>query len=379
MPVCFVVHPTSTEKMQRLLSTFHRPKLTVLGIESSCDDSCVGIVEYFQRKVLVDERHSQFDIHKDHGGIVPTLAVRAHETNLPIVLNRALEALPQGETVDLVAVTQGPGLKPCLRVGMTQARALSQRLQVPLVRVHHLVAHTRVSQLHDPQDEAFLSLLVSGGHTVLSLVEGASKQTELGSTMDDAMGEAFDKVARALPIRAEQTKHGGALLEDFAKSGQPQKGLRLPEPLVGPNYPKASRGLEFSFSGLKSATARELEAHRFDPKDIALEFQRVATAHCMSNVQRALTRFPHINRLVVCGGVASNSYVRESLQALCNERNCHLVLPPKNLCVDNGVMIAFAGAELWNHFSERSKLLLRPDDLPRPRWPLSALSQDDYI
>jgi N6-L-threonylcarbamoyladenine synthase len=368
--------------LQRLLFSTGRSRsdnkqsFIVLGIESSCDDSCVGIIDFSKRKVLADERTSQFHIHNAYGGIVPILAVREHETNLPKVLEKALESV-SGETIDLIAVSTGPGLKACLRTGMNQALKLGDELKVPVIGVNHLEAHTLVCRLENPSIKfPFMTLLASGGHTLLSIAEAPGKHVELGSTLDDAMGEAFDKVIRSLNDPEACSRHGGAVLEALARKGKPNPALKLPIALRGPTN-KRPRSYDFSFSGLKSSTSRAIAKQVYPAEDIAWEFQHAAVEHAVNVVQYAVVNHPSIQQLAVCGGVASNSLLRSRLDTVIFQKfGVQVLFPSAQLCVDNGVMVAWAGAERWltpEQIINRENLLISKTTNPRARWPLSEL------
>jgi len=260
---------------------------------------------------------------------------------------------------------------------MNSALQLADKLQVPVMGVNHLEAHTLVCQLENKNVKyPFMTLLVSGGHTCLSITETPGRHRELGSTLDDAMGEAFDKVIRSLNDPEACSRHGGAVLESLAMKGKPNPSLRLPVALRGPTH-KRPRGLEFSFSGLKSATSRTIAKNEFPVEDIAFEFQRAAVEHAINVVQLGLnTEHPKVAQLVVCGGVASNKVLRQKLGELGRKQRVEVIFPTPRLCVDNGVMVAWAGAERWAHArdDERSKLLITRETNPRARWPLGELS-----
>ena len=358
--------------------------LTVLGIESSCDDSCVAVVRYSDRSILADERISQFGVHQTYGGIVPILAVREHEKNLPLVLASAMKRIEiaDKESIDLVAVTVGPGLKACLRTGMNLAIEVGKQLNVSVIGVNHLEGHALVPRIDNDQIRfPFMTLLVSGGHSCLSIANGPGDHMELGSTLDDAMGEAFDKVIRSLNHPEASARHGGAVLEALAKHGNPDSGLKLPIALRGPTH-KRPRGFDFSFSGLKSSTSRTIARNEYASEDIALAFQHAAVEHATYVVSHALESFPHVRQLVVCGGVASNEYLRSRLRTTGVKHKVEVFFPPNKLCVDNGVMIAWCGAERWmaaKTEDERKSMLISSTMHPKARWPLGDLRTDQTL
>lgn len=343
--------------------------ITVLGIESSCDDSCAALVRYPSGEILRDIRISQFDTHAPYGGIMPNLAVREHEKNMPLVLERCLHNLSSSSKPDLIAVSTGPGMKACLRVGMNHALRLGEQYNIPVLGINHLEAHTLVAR-RERVEFPYLCLLVSGGHSCVSLVLGPGHQQELGSTLDDAMGEAFDKVNRQLVGEnvTLQQQHGGAALEQLAKQGKPLAALQLP---VALRKAKSVKTLDFSFSGLKASTSRAIAKQEFAPADIALAFQTAAVQHCRIVVRNMLAAHPQVNTLVICGGVASNQALRTALSIEAARQNTQLCFPPPALCVDNGVMVAWAGAERYN--AELPQHLVTKDTNPRARWPLSEL------
>jgi len=262
-----------------------------------------------------------------------------------------------------------------LRTGMKSAIALGKELKVPVIGVNHLEAHSLVCRLERKDVEyPFMTLLVSGGHTCLSITERPGKHVELGSTLDDAMGEAFDKVIRSLNDPEACSRHGGAVLEALAKNGKFNPSLRLPIALRGPTH-KRPRGYDFSFSGLKSATSRMIAKSEFAVADVAYEFQKAAVEHCVNVIQQALTNHVSIRQLVVCGGVASNTVLRQRLTAVAAKvGNVQVIFPSVSLCVDNGVMVAWAGAERWDGSPVKDELFISEHTNPRARWPLGELT-----
>lgn len=338
---------------------------------------------------------SQAEIHAPWGGVVPKLAQEAHEEAIHRVVASALaQAEVPLSCLDAVAVTQGPGLSLCLRVGMLKARELSYEQRLPLVLVHHMEAHALVARMGREADVPFpfLCLLVSGGHNLLVLVQSVGRYVQLGTTMDDALGEAYDKVARMLGLQLKP--HGGAALEALARRGNAAR-----YPFTVPMRRHAN--CDFSFAGLKTSVRLviEQELGEVDSEeegeespedlqvkaDIAASFQRVAVAHLCERTARATEwareLLPCVGTLVVAGGVASNTYVREQLAGVAEAAGMKLVVPPPRYCTDNGVMVAWTGLErvrlgMWEP-PPHSVAPLEGEwiDL-RPRWPLTAERHD---
>ena len=303
----------------------------ILGIDTSCDDTGVGIVRAVpgQRpEVLANVVRGQTAIHREFGGIMPEQASREHLTVIDDALSEALEtaSVTLGDITE-VAVTHGPGLIGSLLVGLTYAKGLAFTLDIPLVPVHHLAGH--IASAATTSEPPFLALIASGGHTALYSVTSWSDITELGRTLDDAAGEAFDKVARVLGLGYP----GGAALAKLAQEGDP-KAVPLPRPL------QRRRDLAFSFSGLKTAAAQLFEQQpETNPADMAASFERVAIEHLITVTLRALQQTGH-HTLVIAGGVAANQHLREAL----NVPGVSVHFPPLTLATDNGAMIALAAA-----------------------------------
>jgi N6-L-threonylcarbamoyladenine synthase len=342
----------------------------VLGIETSCDETAAAVVSLDERGgglILSNVVASQIDAHAEFGGVVPEIAARAHVELLDGVIARALaEAKTDLDGIDAIAVTAGPGLIGGLIVGIMTAKALSAATTKPMIPVNHLEGHALTARLTDGLDFPYLLLLVSGGHTQILLVEGVGRYRRWASTIDDALGEAFDKTAKLLGLPYP----GGPSVERAAIGGDAAR-FAFPRPLVG------SARLDFSFSGLKTAVRRaatELAPlSDGDVADICAAFQHAVTETLRERVGRSLERFlrehPAIARpgLVIAGGVAANQAIRSAMEALCATHGVRLVAPPLHLCTDNAAMIAWAGLE-------RLRAGLVPDDAmafaPRSRWPL---------
>ncbi len=319
-----------------------------LGIETSCDDTCAAVIDSDCR-VLSNVVSSQFDLHRQYGGVVPELASRSHSRNIVHVLDAALKkggVLP--EDLDLVAVTRGPGLVGSLLVGLMVAKGLAWDLEVPLVGVNHLTAHIWAGVLDEARELPVPSvcLIVSGGHTELVLIEGRGEGEGrlLGQTRDDAAGEAFDKVARILSLGYP----GGPIIDRLA--GEYSGDLvDFPRPMLD------GKSLDFSFSGLKTAVAVYVEERRrerglseeepLDSSDavrIAASFQSAAVDVLAQKAMQAVG-VAGVRNLVVAGGVAANSELRRCLGDLCEDRDVDLIIPPPRYCTDNAAMIAAAG------------------------------------
>jgi N6-L-threonylcarbamoyladenine synthase len=338
----------------------------VLGIETSCDETAVALVDG-DRRVLAHVLFSQLDEHRLYGGVVPEIAARAHLERLDVLIRQAMDGagldFPE---LDGVAATAGPGLIGGLMVGLITAKMICLATGKPLVAVNHLEAHALTARLTDQLDFPYTLLLVSGGHCQLQVVDGVGRYRRLGATIDDAVGEAFDKVAKMLGLGHP----GGPLVEAAAHGGDPAR-FPLPRPLKG------QRSANFSFSGLKTAVRQTILASgRNDAafvRDLAASFQ-AAVADCLAdrtaNALRLLGRDPAARTLVVAGGVAANQTIRSRLESVAKGEGTRLVLPPIALCGDNGVMVAWAGIE-------RLALGLTDGlDAPaRPRWPLDETAE----
>lgn len=315
----------------------------VLGFETSCDETGIGIVR--GTTLLADAVATSVDEHARFGGVVPEVASRAHlEAMLP-TLHRALhDAQVQPEDIDAVAVTAGPGLAGALLVGAAAAKAFALALGTPLYGVNHLSAHIAVDLLeHDPLSEPAIALLVSGGHSSILLVPriGGEQLTELGATMDDAAGEAYDKVALLLGLPFP----GGPPIDRAAQDGDPA-AIAFPRAMTGPHDPAYA----FSFSGLKTAVARWVEARQragepIPVADVAASFQEAVVDVLTAKAVRA-AREHGVGHLVIGGGVAANSRLRALAQQRCDDAGIVLRVPRPGLCTDNGAMVAALGSQL---------------------------------
>jgi len=314
----------------------------VLGIESSCDEMAAAVVED-GRVIRANVVQSQDDVHAVYGGVVPELASRDHVRVVSAVVARALaEAGLEPSELDGVAVTAGPGLVGSLLVGLSFGKAFAYRAGVPLVGVHHLEGHLVAAELSgDGIERPYLGLVVSGGHTALYHMGDLAGPRLLGQTRDDAVGEAFDKVAKLLGLGFP----GGPAVSRAAERGDPG-AVDFPRPMA------KKPGLDFSYSGLKTAVALEVERRGGsgalgdeDVADIAASFELAAVASLVQRTRRAL-RAEGLSRVAVVGGVAANRVLREQMRAAGERGGWQVVFPPAELCTDNAVMIAAAGSRL---------------------------------
>lgn len=341
--------------------------MIVLGIESSCDET--GVALYCsERGLLADALYSQVALHETYGGVVPELASRDHVRKLiPLVAQVLSEAGIEKADIDGVAYTAGPGLLGALMVGASAGRALAFGLGVPAVEVHHMEGHLLAPMLEDAAPEMpFVALLVSGGHTQLVKVDGIGAYEILGESVDDAAGEAFDKVAKMLALGYP----GGPRVAALADQGDVTR-FTFPRPMTD------RPGLDFSFSGLKTFTLNTISAHTSEggvleeatKADIAAAFQEAVVDTLVIKCRRAL-RETGLRRLVIAGGVSANLRLRQKLQAALKKEHGQVFYPGLKYCTDNGAMIAYAGCQRLLA-GERAPLSVRT----RARWPLSELDQ----
>ena len=334
----------------------------VLGIESSCDETAAAVLAP-DGTILAEAVFSQTEDHARFGGVVPELAARAHLSHLPGLVAGVMGKAGVGPG-DLggVAATSGPGLIGGLIVGAGFGKGMAMSHSLPFVAVNHLEAHALTPRLPGllPGGAAFpyLLLLLSGGHCQCVAVEGLGRYRRLGTTLDDAVGEGFDKAAKVLGLPWP----GGPHLERLAAGGNAAR-VPLPRPLLG------RAGCDFSFSGLKTAVAQVVAKGAAAPADIAAAFQASVAAVVADRARHALDMSPGATALVVSGGVAANSGVRTALAAVAAGAGLPMVAPPIRLCTDNAVMVAWAGIERL-----RAGLTDPWDHAPRPRWPLDELA-----
>lgn len=310
--------------------------MRVLGLETSCDDTGVAIFDV-GRGLLAHGLYSQTPIHAAYGGVVPELASRDHVRKvLPLVQAVMAQAGTRPDEIDGLAYTAGPGLVGALLVGAAIGRSLAYAWGVPAVAVHHMEAHLLSPMLEpEPPEFPFLALLVSGGHTLLADVRAVGQYTVLGESLDDAVGEAFDKTAKALGLGYP----GGPAIAQVAQQGNPGE-FHFPRPMT------EKAGLDFSFSGLKTAVVRAIAGRSLDAQtiaDVALEFEQAAIATLAIKCRRALDQTGH-KRLVVAGGVSANHLLRKELGKLAAALGAKVYYPRPEFCTDNGAMVAYAGA-----------------------------------
>ena len=340
--------------------------LTVLGIETSCDETAAAVVRGRAPgpgTILSNIVFSQLDAHRPYGGVVPEIAARAHVERLDGIVEKALrEAGVALGDLDAIAATAGPGLIGGGMVGLTTAQALALASGKPLVAVNHLEAHALTARLAQGCAFPFLLLLISGGHCQLLGVEGVGRFRRYGTTIDDAVGEAFDKTAKLLGLAYP----GGPNIEKTARGGNPRR-FALPRPMLG------RAGADFSFSGLKTAVRQIVQEEKFEARDVAAAFQAAVVDVLCDRARAAMAMFardfPSTEDadFVLAGGVASNGAIRAALAALGAREGFQTKIPPPGLCTDNAAMVAWAGVE-------RGQLGLF-DGLgtsPRARWPLDA-------
>jgi N6-L-threonylcarbamoyladenine synthase len=342
--------------------------MIVLGIETSCDETAAAVVDD-QRQILANVVLSQLEEHRPYGGVVPEIAARAHLEHVDRLIARAMSDAGLGfSDLDAVAATGGPGLIGGVMVGVMSAKAICVVHDLPFLAVNHLEGHALTARLTHDLAFPYALLLVSGGHCQLLVVEGVGRYRRLGTTIDDAAGEAFDKVAKMLGLGYP----GGPALERAAQAGNPA-AFALPRPLKG------RPGCDFSFSGLKTAVRMALDGLGRTPTepdvaDLAASFQgAVADAladRCGRGLRQAIESHPAISALVVAGGVAANTALRARLGRLAEEHGLMLMAPPLGLCTDNAAMIAWAGLERFR-LGERDPLSFAA----RPRWPLDPTAQ----
>jgi N6-L-threonylcarbamoyladenine synthase len=335
--------------------------MIILGIETSCDETALSLLERIrdEYRVLGNIIHSQVDLHQEFGGVFPMLAKREHIKNLPILYKKILEEGGVSEDqIDAIAVTQGPGLEPALWTGITFAKELSQKLEVSLIPVNHMEGHIFVTLLNEISKEfkplkllefPSVALLVSGGHTEIVKINNIGEYEILGKTVDDAVGEAFDKVARMLNLPYPGGPEISKLGEEARQNNTPRK-VKFPRPMIH------SKDLKFSFSGLKTAVLYHLkekgEISDDEKKDIAREFEDSVTEVLISKMENVLENYECKN-LIIGGGVIANKHIREEFEKLAHKYNLPLYLPLKGLSGDNALMIALVGAIKANLKAEK--------------------------
>jgi N6-L-threonylcarbamoyladenine synthase len=316
--------------------------MKVLGIETSCDETAVAIIDG-DRNILANQMLSQIEIHEKFGGVVPEIAARSHVEFLPQLVEDALaEASLDLDSIDAIAVTGGPGLIGGVMVGVMYAKTLASVMKKKFIAINHLEGHALAVRITQDVDYPYLLLLVSGGHCQMIMVEDLGKYHIMGRTLDDAVGEAFDKVAKMLDLGYP----GGPIVEKFAKNGNERRYV-LPKPLMQ----KGEHN--FSFSGLKTAVRNQIikisDICEQDKSDICASFQytvaEILNGKLVESAKLFSSKFPNSKNVVLSGGVAANLYIRNKLGKSMDDLGFQLFYPPIALCTDNAVMIALAGSE----------------------------------
>ena len=340
-------------------------KPLILGIESSCDETAASLVTENEEGfpiVLSTVISSQVDVHKEFGGVVPELAARSHLEKIDFIVQKAInESGRRIEDIDAIASTAGPGLIVCLSVGLSFGKGLAASLEKPFVAVNHLEGHALSPKLNSKLNYPYLLLLISGGHSQFLNVQGLGRYQRLGTTIDDALGEAFDKTAKLLGIEFP----GGPQIEILAKKGDPNK-YNLPKPIFNKG------GCNLSFAGLKTAILKISKSIKTEQEkfDLAASFQKTVEEILKKKTKIAIDQFQKQNKpkekiFVVAGGVAANKKIRLMLTNLCKENDYKSLFPPIELCGDNAAMIAMVGLEKY-----KLKQFNELDYPAKPRWPL---------
>ena len=340
-------------------------KPVILGIETSCDETAVALIRENNEgepEILSNIVSSQVDIHKEFGGVVPELAARAHIEKIDLIAKKALdESGINLDDVDAIATTAGPGLIVCLSVGLNFGKAIAASLKKPFIAVNHLEGHALSPKLNSKINYPYLLLLISGGHSQFLSVQGLGKYKRLGTTIDDALGEAFDKTAKLIGIEFP----GGPKIEEFAKLGD-KNFYSLPKPIINRG------GCNLSFAGLKTAVlkiSKEIKSNQ-EKYNLAASFQNTIEEILCKKSKVAFKEFKKNNKskkntFVIAGGVASNKSIRQKLIDLSLKEEFDPIFPPIDLCSDNAAMIAMVGLEKY-----KLGLSNNLDFAARPRWPL---------
>ena len=340
-------------------------KPIILGIESSCDETAAAIVTENDQNLpvaLSNVVSSQTNVHKEFGGVVPELAARSHLEKIDLITKKAIEdSRIKISDIDAVASTAGPGLVVCLSVGLSFGKAFANSLNKPFIAINHLEGHALSPKLNSNLDYPYLLLLISGGHSQYLVVEGLNKYKRIGTTIDDALGEAFDKTAKLIGIEFP----GGPQIEKLAEKGNKER-FDLPKPIFNRG------GCNLSFAGLKTAIlkiSKEIKNEQ-DKFDIAASFQNTIEQIMYKKTNIAFDEYEKINNsknniFVIAGGVAANKNLREMFKKICNERDFKSIFPPIELCGDNAAMIGLVGLEKY-----KSGLLDELNFPAKPRWQL---------
>ena len=340
-------------------------KPLILGIETSCDETAASIItenEEGNPIVLSNIVSSQVEVHKEFGGVVPELAARSHIEKIDWIVEKAIDESGKKITdIDAVASTAGPGLIVCLSVGLSFGKAIAGSINKPFIAVNHLEGHALSPKLNSSLDYPYLLLLISGGHSQFLKVKGLGKYKRLGTTIDDALGEAFDKTAKLLGVEFP----GGPQIEVLAEKGDPNK-YELPKPIFNKG------GCNLSFAGLKTAILKITKSIKTEKEkfDLAASFQKTIEEILYKKTKVAFSEFEKQNGIkekifVVAGGVAANKKIRSMLIGLCEEKNYKSIFPPIEFCGDNAAMIAMVGLEKY-----KLKLFDKLDHPAKPRWSL---------
>ena len=344
--------------------------MLVMGIESSCDETACAIVSD-KRELLSSVVWSQYDEHRRFGGVVPEIAARAHLEQVDVIVAEAMkQANVNFKDLSAIAVAGGPGLIGGVMVGVMTAKAIALAHNLPFVAVNHLEGHALMARFTNDIEFPYLLMLTSGGHCQILIVKAPGQYERLGGTIDDSAGEAFDKVAKMLNVGYP----GGPNIEKAALYGNPKRFI-LPYPMKG------RAGCDFSFSGLKTAVRHQIEElekiaplTEQDKADMSASFQRTVVSVITDRLKNGIAifkeKYPKAKHLVVSGGVAANTSLRNGIQSLAIKNNLIFAAPPLKLCTDNGVMIAWAGVERFR-LGKTSAL----DFKARPRWPLDKMDE----
>ncbi len=345
-----------------------KKKITFLGIETSCDETAAAIIRENEKgtaDILSNVVSSQIEEHKKFGGVVPELAARAHLENIEFIIEKALsDSKTSLKEIDGVAATAGPGLIVCLTVGLNIGKSIAAFSSKPFIGVNHLEGHALSPGLENKIEFPYLLLLISGGHTQYLIVKDINHYEQLGTTIDDALGEAFDKTAKMLDLGYP----GGPAVEKFSKLGD-KNYFKLPEPIIN------KAGCNLSFAGLKTAVLRESKKINDNEKlkySLAASFQSTINKILYKKTKIAIQEFKNKTKekkvqLIVAGGVAANKSIRENLTTLSTEMSCKVIFPDLKFCGDNAAMIAWAGIKRF-----KKNLIDNIDISAKSRWPLDS-------
>ena len=342
-----------------------KKKILIMGVETSCDETAVSIIQDNGKKppkILANIISSQEEVHKKFGGVVPELAARDHLEKIEKIAKKALKkSKVKLNDIDAISATAGPGLIVCLSVGFNFAKSLALSLKIPFIAVNHLEGHALSPMFEYNLKYPYLLLLISGGHTQYLIVKGLNNYKRLGTTIDDALGEAFDKTAKMLGFEFP----GGPKIEKYARKGDPKKFI-LPKPIINKG------GCNLSFAGLKTAVFKHSKhiKTKEDKFDLAASFQKTVLDIIYKKTKNAINQFKNYskeNKRIVAGGVAKNKEIRKMINKLCLEENFFSIFPNINLCTDNAAMIAMVGLKKF-----KKKKFDNLNFSLKPRWSLDA-------